>query len=78
MFSQTKEQLLARIDVAMGGRAAEDVFYGYENEWFEWWNSEENVTTGASSDLQQASSIARGMVYEWGMNGVWMNEWWIN
>lgn len=35
MFSQTKEQLLARIDVAMGGRAAEDVFYGYENECFE-------------------------------------------
>ena len=32
--------------------------------------SADNVTTGASSDLQQASSIARGMVYEWGMNGV--------
>ena len=31
MFSQTKEQLLARIDVAMGGRAAEEVFYGYVN-----------------------------------------------
>lgn len=30
MFSQTKEQLLARIDVAMGGRAAEEVFYGYD------------------------------------------------
>ncbi|KAK8800458.1 hypothetical protein WA171_005089 [Blastocystis sp. BT1] len=58
MVSQTKEQLLAMMDTAMGGRAAEEVFYGADN-----------VTTGASSDLQQASSIARGMVYEWGMNG---------
>lgn len=30
----------------------------------------DNVTTGASSDLQQASSIARGLVYEYGMMGV--------
>ena len=76
MFSQTKEQLLARIDVAMGGRAAEEVFYGYDTVWGnEWWYREENVTTGASSDLQQASNIARGIVYEWGMNGVWVNEW---
>lgn len=29
-----------------------------------------NVTTGASSDLQQASAIARGLVYEYGMMGV--------
>lgn len=31
------------------------------------------MTTGASSDLQQASSIARGIVYEWGMNKVGMD-----
>ena len=30
----------------------------------------ENVTTGASSDLQQATSIARALVYEWGLNKV--------
>ena len=29
MVSQTKEQLLAMMDTAMGGRAAEEVFYGY-------------------------------------------------
>lgn len=28
LYSQTKQQLLARIDVAMGGRAAEEIFYG--------------------------------------------------
>ena len=30
----------------------------------------ENVTTGASSDLQQATSIARALVYEWGLDKV--------
>ena len=33
-----------------------------------------NVTTGASSDLQQASAIARGLVYEYGMMGVKLNS----
>ena len=33
MVSQTKEQLLAMMDTAMGGRAAEEVFYGFDVMW---------------------------------------------
>ena len=47
----TKKQLMARIDVAMGGRAAEEVFFGRSK-----------VTTGCSSDLDGATKIAYYMV----------------
>src|SRR3982075_3695576 len=47
--------LRARIVGAMGGRAAEDVVYGTR-------------TTGAESDMQQATSIVRQMVTRWGMS----------
>jgi cell division protease FtsH len=47
--------LRARIIGAMGGRAAEDVVYGTR-------------TTGAESDMQQATSIVRQMVTRWGMS----------
>jgi cell division protease FtsH len=47
--------LRGRIVGAMGGRAAEDVVYGTR-------------TTGAESDMQQATSIARQMVTRWGMS----------
>ncbi|CBK21495.2 uncharacterized protein [Blastocystis hominis] len=56
LYSRSKKQLLASIDVAMGGRAAEEVFFG-----------KDRVTTGAENDLQQASQMARKAVYEWGM-----------
>jgi len=56
---QTKKQLLANLDVAMGGRAAEELIFG-----------KDHVTSGASSDIQQASRIARGMVEQYGMNSV--------
>ncbi|KAI9297573.1 ATP-dependent metallopeptidase Hfl [Neoconidiobolus thromboides FSU 785] len=52
----TKKELKAMLDVCMGGRVAEEVLYG-----------EENVTSGAQSDLQKATSIARRMVIELGM-----------
>ena len=53
--SYTGEDLLARLKVALGGRAAEELVYG-------------TVTTGAESDLQQLAQIARSMVGSWGMS----------
>jgi cell division protease FtsH len=47
--------LIARIRVALGGRVAEEVVYG-------------TITTGAESDIQQLTDIARGMVGRWGMS----------
>lgn len=50
-----RKKLLAEICVLFGGRVAEDLFCG-------------DVTTGASNDIQRATQLARGMVYEWGMS----------
>ncbi len=55
---QTKEELLNRIRTALGGRAAEVVYYGKEN----------GLSTGASGDLRQASRIAEAMICEYGMD----------
>jgi cell division protease FtsH len=54
-FNYTEEQLLGKIRVSAGGRAAEEVVFG-------------DVTTGAESDIQQVTRIARGMVSRWGMS----------
>ncbi len=56
-YSMAREKLKANLVVAMGGRIAEEITFGYEK-----------VTTGASSDIAQATSIARRMVTEWGMS----------
>ena len=53
--SYTREDLLGKIKVALGGRAAEETVYG-------------TITTGAESDIQQATLIARQMVGRWGMS----------
>ncbi|XP_075988541.1 ATP-dependent zinc metalloprotease YME1L [Anticarsia gemmatalis] len=56
-YHVTKQQLLAMMDTMMGGRAAEELIFGPEK-----------ITSGASSDLKQATSIACHMVREWGMS----------
>merc|ERR1712194_405063 len=56
-LSVTKEQMLARIDVSMGGRVAEEIIFGAEK-----------VTSGASNDIEQATKMARAMVMQYGMS----------
>jgi cell division protease FtsH len=56
-FSVTKEKLLADLAIAMGGRVAEELIFG-----------EEQITTGASSDIKMATTLARKMVTQWGMS----------
>jgi cell division protease FtsH len=51
----SREELTAKILVALGGRVAEEIVYG-------------QVTTGAESDIQQLTMIARQMVGRWGMS----------
>ncbi len=51
----TKRQLLAQLRVTYGGRIAEDMFCG-------------DISSGASQDIRQASSIARAMITEFGMS----------
>jgi cell division protease FtsH len=53
--SYTLEELQAKIRVALAGRVAEEVVYG-------------KITTGAESDIQQLTQIARQMVGRWGMS----------
>jgi cell division protease FtsH len=53
--SYTREDLQAQIKVALGGRVAEEVVYG-------------TITTGAESDIEQLTRIARQMVGHWGMS----------
>ena len=55
--SQTREQLHAQMAIAMGGRVAEEIIFG-----------EEKVTTGAVSDIEQATKRARAMVMRAGLS----------
>jgi cell division protease FtsH len=54
-YGYERNELIGKIKVALGGRSAERVVYG-------------QTTTGAESDLQQLTQIARGMVGRWGMS----------
>ncbi|AME02896.1 ATP-dependent zinc metalloprotease FtsH [Selenomonas sp. oral taxon 136] len=52
---RTRSELIDRIKVALGGRVAEEVVLG-------------EISTGASSDIQQATRIIRSMIMEYGMS----------
>jgi cell division protease FtsH len=54
-FNYSEQELRAKIMVALGGRAAEEIVFG-------------DLTTGAESDIQQLTQIARQMVGRWGMS----------
>ncbi|MBV9418646.1 MAG: cell division protein FtsH, partial [Alphaproteobacteria bacterium] len=56
-LSLTRQKMLADLCVAFGGRIAEELIFGHEK-----------VTTGASSDIEQATRIARAMVTRFGMS----------
>jgi len=59
----SKRYLESQLAVALGGRVAEEIVYG-----------EDEVTTGASNDLQQVRNIARRMVAQWGFANEAMGE----
>lgn len=54
-YTQSKEQTEAMIAILMGGRVAEEVFFN-------------QITTGASNDIERATEIAHKMVCAWGMS----------
>ena len=54
-YGYTRDELVGKIKVSLGGRAAERVVY-------------DEITTGAESDIRQLTQIARGMVGRWGMS----------
>ncbi|MDX1975411.1 MAG: ATP-dependent zinc metalloprotease FtsH [Rickettsiales bacterium] len=56
-LSYLREKMYADLAVSMGGRVAEEIIFGYEK-----------VSSGASSDIKYATSLARAMVTEWGMS----------
>ncbi|GGD09580.1 ATP-dependent zinc metalloprotease FtsH [Aureimonas glaciei] len=56
-YGMRKNEMEARLAMIFGGRAAEEIIYGLDN-----------VTTGASNDIQQATNMARAMVMEYGMS----------
>ncbi|MCD9185931.1 MAG: ATP-dependent zinc metalloprotease FtsH [Pyrinomonadaceae bacterium] len=57
--SYTKEYLMSQIAILMGGRIAEELYFGADN-----------VTTGASNDIERATELARSMVCEYGMSSL--------
>ena len=56
-LSVTREKMYSDIAVAMGGRIAEELIFGYEK-----------ITSGASSDIDMATKMAKNMVTRYGMS----------
>jgi len=56
-YSYHRDKMHANLAVSMGGRVAEEIIFGYDK-----------VSSGASSDIQYATSLARNMVTRWGMS----------
>jgi cell division protease FtsH len=59
-FLLTEEELLGKIDVLLGGRASEHLFFG-------------EISTGASNDISRATDIARKMISDYGMSDKFEN-----
>ncbi len=59
-FLMTREELIGRIDILLGGRAAEEIVFG-------------KISTGASNDIMKSTDIARNMITEYGMSGKFKN-----
>jgi len=57
MYSYHRDKMHANLAVAMGGRVAEEIIFGHDK-----------VSSGASSDIQYATDLARNMVTKWGMS----------
>ncbi len=58
-YSYHRDKMYANLSVAMGGRVAEEMIFGYDK-----------VSSGASSDISYASGLARDMVTRWGMSDI--------
>ena len=56
-LSMSLEQMTSRLAIMMGGRVAEELIFGREK-----------VTSGAASDIEQATRLARAMVTRWGLS----------
>jgi len=56
-YSYHRDKMHANLAVAMGGRVAEEIIFGHDK-----------VSSGASSDIQYATDLARNMVTKWGMS----------
>ena len=56
-YSYHRDKMHANLAVSMGGRVAEEIVFGHDK-----------VSSGASSDIQYATSLARDMVTQWGMS----------
>ena len=56
-YSYHRDKMHANLSVSMGGRVAEELIFGYDK-----------VSSGASSDIQYATGLARNMVTKWGMS----------
>ena len=58
-YSMKYQQMIDRIAIMAGGRVAEELIFG-----------KDNITSGASSDIEQATKLARAMVTRWGFSDV--------
>ncbi len=56
-YNHSRDRLMARLAVGLGGRAAEELTFGPDR-----------VTTGAENDFQAVTGLARNMVTHWGMS----------
>ncbi|MEM1410081.1 MAG: AAA family ATPase, partial [Pseudomonadota bacterium] len=55
-FSMSREEMTSRLAILMGGRVAEELKFG-----------KDHVTSGAASDIEQATKMAKAMVTQWGL-----------